>query len=334
MPNNGYFDTIFASSGDVSPVPDAPQGSGSVSYTQGYTAPYSLAPTNPDAILVGRANFNQLLKDITTAIQFIQQNGQSNFITTAMNGGVQPYAYNEGATVMYDAGSGLVSWVSTADENITVPGAEGASWNQLAAPSSALFTGGTSTGGANAQAVDTTQGGFVNEAGNILTVLSGVSNTAAMTITPDETTALTVKVMTKTGLRDTVQGDFVATGQYIFVSDGTYLILANSTNYMQANLNGADILSPSTFLANIGGLGLVSNYAVGSYANFDMSNGGSQFFTVGTNYSASTIQGQAVNGQTFGPVSGTWQCTDYRNIQYGGWGGTDTHSTYQFQRVA
>ena len=153
MPNNGYFDTVFASTGDVTPIPDAAQLSGTVSYAQGYTPPYSLAPTNPSAILVGRAQFNQIIKDVTTAIQFQQQNGASNFITTLMNGGVTPYSYNLGATVMYDAGSGLQGWLSTANANTTTPGAMGAHWSPL-----------TSTSGRTALTANTTF--YVSSSGN------------------------------------------------------------------------------------------------------------------------------------------------------------------------
>ena len=50
-----------------------------------------------------RGAHNQILKDITAAIQFLQQNGASNFITSAMNNG-SSYPYNLGAVVMYNAG--------------------------------------------------------------------------------------------------------------------------------------------------------------------------------------------------------------------------------------
>ena len=94
MPNSGYFDTVFAASGDTAVVPDAAQPSGAVSYTQGFSAPYSLAPSNPSALLVPRTSFNQIIKDITTAIQNWQQNAFPPFITTAMNNG-SPYPYGQ-----------------------------------------------------------------------------------------------------------------------------------------------------------------------------------------------------------------------------------------------
>jgi len=228
MPIAGYFDTIFATAGDKTPVPDGTQSSGTVSYEQGYTPPYSLAPTNPDAILVGRANFNQILNDITTAIQFVQQNGASNFITTTMNGGT-PYSYNLGAVVMYNAGSGVQAWISTAATNTTIPGAMGATWSELGSTPINLYSGGTSTGSANAQVVATNQGNFTNTAGNILTWKAGYSVNAASEIDADSYGNVAIKVMTSTGLRDTSTGDIVVGGEYAAISDGTYLQLLNPT---------------------------------------------------------------------------------------------------------
>ena len=47
-----------------------------------------------------------------------------------MNNG-SSYPYNLGAVVMYNAGGGLQSWISTADNNTTTPGAGGAFWIPL-----------------------------------------------------------------------------------------------------------------------------------------------------------------------------------------------------------
>lgn len=131
-PKNNYFDETFANAGTRTTVPDAVTGDGTVNYTQGYTAPYSLAPSNPSAIEVGRAQFNQIIFDITSAIQFIQQNGAPAFITTLMNGGT-PFSYTLGAIVAFDAGSGMQNWLSTAAANTTIPGAGGASWAPFSA---------------------------------------------------------------------------------------------------------------------------------------------------------------------------------------------------------
>src|ERR1700733_2377356 len=129
MPNNGYFDTVFAVSGTTTPIPDSTQSNGTVSYTQGFPVSYS-TPVSSGGYNFPRGSFNQLMNDITSAIQLMQQNGCFSFITTAMNGGT-PYSYNLGATCVYDAGSGPEVWISTAASNTTTPGAMGANWNLL-----------------------------------------------------------------------------------------------------------------------------------------------------------------------------------------------------------
>ena len=129
MPINGYLDTIFATAGDVTTVPDPTQSNGTVSYSQGFPVSYS-TPVSSGGYNFPRGAHNQILKDITTAIQFLQQNGASNFITSAMNNG-SSYPYNLGAVVMYNAGGGLQSWISTANNNTTTPGAGGAFWIPL-----------------------------------------------------------------------------------------------------------------------------------------------------------------------------------------------------------
>lgn len=121
MPINGYFDVVFAKDGDVTPVPDGVQSDGSVSYDQGYGADYSLDPTsNPDALLIERAKFNQLLFDMTTAIQNWQQNSFAPFITSTMNGG-SPYSYPAYIMVLYDPGSGLQLYQSLIPNNTDLP---------------------------------------------------------------------------------------------------------------------------------------------------------------------------------------------------------------------
>lgn len=133
MPNSGYFDVIFASSGSTATVPDGIQSDGSVSYTQGYGVDYTLDPnTNPSALNIEQTKFNQLLYDITSAIQYIQQNGAAPFITTSMNNGTA-YSYAKGAIVSYDPGSGIQNYYSSVSSNTTTP--TDSSWVALGAGS-------------------------------------------------------------------------------------------------------------------------------------------------------------------------------------------------------
>lgn len=227
MPSSGYFDTVFAVSGTVTPIPDPVQGDGTVSYNQGYGVLYS-TPVASGGLNFPRAQFNQLMNDVTGAIQFIQQNGASNFITSAMNGG-SPYSYKLGATVMYDAGSGLQKWISVVANNVTIPGAN-ADWQPEGAGVGVVFTGGTSTGSANAQAVATTQGNFTNTSGNIITWIAGFSNTGASTLTPDGGSAIPLKKASPTGAAALANGDIIVGLQYMGISDGTNIQVLNLAN--------------------------------------------------------------------------------------------------------
>lgn len=229
MPINLYFDTVFAFSGDRTAVPDATQPSGSVSYTQGYPISYQ-TPVASGGLDFPRTPHNQILYDITSAIQNIQQNGAPFFITTAMNGGVDPFSYILGAIVSYDAGSGLQVWVSTAAANTTIPGAGGAHWEPLTSPASNLFVGATTTGSANAQSTVTTAGSFTNTAGNIVVAKAGISNQGTSTITVDSVSNIPIKVPCGSGLRDTVLGDIILNQMLVLVSDGTNLQLLGTAS--------------------------------------------------------------------------------------------------------
>lgn len=229
-PISGYFDIVFAADGDVTPVPDTVQPDGSISFPQGWGPNYAQDPTvDPGtALFIDRAQTNQLFNYVTSALQYIQQNGCAPFITTAMNGGT-PYSYRKGVITSYDAGSGTVNWISAVAANTSIPGADG---NWLALPSnvSSIFTGGTSSGSANAQTVTTTQGGFdASVAGAILTFKAGFSNTGAFTLNADADGATAVKKLNGTGLTALTAYDIVVGGEYMIISDGTTLQLVNPT---------------------------------------------------------------------------------------------------------
>jgi hypothetical protein len=144
MPISGYFDTIFASGGDLNTIPDATQPSGTVSYEQGFPVLYSTAVTS-GGYNVPRTAINQVLNDITTAIQYNQQGNAAPFITTAMNGG-SPYSYPEYAVVLH----GGIAYQSNANGNTDTPpsskwvavplGAPITSINFLAISSSGTYT--------------------------------------------------------------------------------------------------------------------------------------------------------------------------------------------------
>lgn len=114
-PINGYFDIPFAENGDLNTIPDPTQPSGTVSYNQGFPIGYS-TPVASGGILVPRTAFNQVLFDITSAIQNWQQNTVAPFITTTMNGGT-PYSYSKYNMVL----NGGVAYMSLANSNTDTP---------------------------------------------------------------------------------------------------------------------------------------------------------------------------------------------------------------------
>jgi hypothetical protein len=94
-----FFGTSpFASAGDKAAIPIPVQGSGAVSYTQGYGPDYALDPTiSSSAILVERNFFNQLMFDVTSSLAALQTDFPQ-FVTASDNGG-SSFAYNVGAVV-------------------------------------------------------------------------------------------------------------------------------------------------------------------------------------------------------------------------------------------
>lgn len=117
-PISGYFDEVFGNAGNLTVVPDAVQIDGSISYTDGWGAFYSQDPAvDPStALLIDRAQTNQLFFDVTSALQYFQQGNAAAFITSTMNGG-SPYSYPAGAVVLNSG----VTYVSLVNTNTDTP---------------------------------------------------------------------------------------------------------------------------------------------------------------------------------------------------------------------
>ena len=126
MPTTGatYIDTIFASSGTATQVPDAVQGDGSISFTQGYGPNYELAQGVPGSLNVELAEFNYLMNLITKILQTYQQQTVAPWITHAENGG-SAFSYSKYAQVLYTDGHIYESLVNT---NTTDPINDGVNW--------------------------------------------------------------------------------------------------------------------------------------------------------------------------------------------------------------
>ncbi len=191
MPISGYLDTIFGSGGDLATVPDAVQVDGTVSYTQGWGGDYELPVGNPSRLTIPRDQSNQLMYDVTSAIQQYQQKGTPLFITTVMNRGT-PFSYSQGDQVI----SAGVRYTSLVDSNTTTP--PGASWGTgvtvpLGGTGVASFTayapifGGTTSTAA-------LQSGTVGSAGQVLT-----SNGAGALATFQDNTIVVLEAMMPIG---------------------------------------------------------------------------------------------------------------------------------------
>lgn len=128
---NPYFLYPFGSSGDATAI-DSTTGTnaGVVNYQYGFTPNYELnLASAPAALPIPRAPFNQLMLDVTTALQNLQQFGASPWVAPATGsppiGG--PANYPLYARVFYAPVAGAyagvyVLWESQVAANTSVPG--------------------------------------------------------------------------------------------------------------------------------------------------------------------------------------------------------------------
>lgn len=188
----GYFLFPFATGGDATPIPEPTQGSGAVSYEQGYGPYYALnLLTDPLALPIGRLTMNQLFFDITSQLQQYSQYGTPPFITSLQNGG-SPFPYPQYARVYYTDGQVYENQVNM---NTVLPGTD-TSWLKISGDATGVLTG---------TMLD--YAGFSAPAGYLLTDGSAVSRAsygplmAAITQTQTGTTTNTMN--TVTGLTST-----------------------------------------------------------------------------------------------------------------------------------
>lgn len=124
------FKVPFAATGDKTPVPDAVQSDGSVSYAQGYGFDYERPTdgTDPLAKVFPRRQYNAVMNDVTGAVGEIQLNGAPIWQSAGA-----PYPIN--AKVRYlDK-----NWISTISNNNDEPGTSSA-WTDTASLTSGRLT--------------------------------------------------------------------------------------------------------------------------------------------------------------------------------------------------
>lgn len=119
-----FFVYPFAVNGDMLAIPDPTQVSGSVSYQSGWPGDYQLPyPSNPASLPISRSQTNQLMFDITDAINQYQTHGFPDWISAADNLGTS-FAYDIYSVVRYNAGSGVQVYQSLTQGNTTTPGGD------------------------------------------------------------------------------------------------------------------------------------------------------------------------------------------------------------------
>lgn len=130
-----YFVQPFGNAGDQIVIPDPIQGSGSVSFTQGWPFNYQRdLATDPAALPIDRATMNYLFYVITQQLLQYQQHGVPEWISPANNGGTA-YAYAKNSFIRYSAtvpGVIFETYVSLIDGNTDTPGAT-ANWQPVSA---------------------------------------------------------------------------------------------------------------------------------------------------------------------------------------------------------
>lgn len=118
-----FFRFPWATTGDKTAIPDPTEGSGVVSYAQGFGPDYEIAPGDPGWRPVPRAETNQYLFDITDNLRQYQLNGVPDWYPASENGGVA-INYPIGSRVRHDG----QTWGSLIANNTVEPGTDDTKW--------------------------------------------------------------------------------------------------------------------------------------------------------------------------------------------------------------
>ena len=144
-----FFAYPFAVDGDKLAIPN-PTTANTVSYQSGFPINYEYdLATNPAAKPIPRNQFNELMYEVTLAIQQYQTEGTPDWILAADTVLGTPYAYDIYARVRYDAGGGMKVYENQVASNTATPGAD-ATWQVISAntqgvqPGTIIDFGGTS----------------------------------------------------------------------------------------------------------------------------------------------------------------------------------------------
>lgn len=120
-----FFSVPFAVSGDQTPVADATDPSGIVTFTTGWGSKYSTEIADPTSLKLDRASTNYLFNVITGALGALQAVGVPEWIAAIDDDGTA-FPYAKGAHVRYSSTPSTGPWVeyvSLIDANTDTPGA-------------------------------------------------------------------------------------------------------------------------------------------------------------------------------------------------------------------
>lgn len=159
---NKFLRIAFGLSGDRVTVPDAAAGDGSVSFMEGYGPDYQLPATDPDSKNIEREKMNEILFDITTAIQELQSQGVPDFITTALNGG-SAYSYAINAVVRW---TDNLIYQSKVAANVALP-TDPTKWALFPIITNLVVPGNTTLGDTQADTVNMGAGDFIKDAAGL-----------------------------------------------------------------------------------------------------------------------------------------------------------------------
>jgi len=183
-----YFLYPFGINGTLAAVPNPTQVSGTVSYQSGFPIGYQLSNTAPGYLSIPRDQFNQLMFDVTGAIQQIQQTGFASFITASANGGTA-FSYALGAQVW----SGGVPYRSLIANNTDTPPTS--NWAVVGSIQSLYYNWAADTGFTNNYAIAPNPPITSLAAGQVVQMQPAFANTGACRLNVNGTGALPIKTL-------------------------------------------------------------------------------------------------------------------------------------------
>jgi hypothetical protein len=199
------------------------------------------------------ARYAQISAVQTDALDFALDTGSTNALIAALNPAVS--TLTQGMSIVL-----TVAHSNNGPSTLNLLSYNGATWNlmSVSANQSHVYTGGTSTGSANAHVVSSvTPSGFSLIFGNIVTFTAGFTNTGATTANISSTGVITVKKKSSGGgLVDLAAGDFTSGQVYQIIYDGVFwelysLSFPPSSTFFQVANNLSEGV-PSTMRSNLG----------------------------------------------------------------------------------